>query len=87
VSALSITIDMPDRMHGVRNITSGAGTKSVTYPSNFYAIPSLGITAQSMGTGDYFEITNEATTGFDVTFKNSGGSAISKIFNYQSKGY
>jgi len=87
VTALSIAIDMPDRMHGVRNITSGAGTKSVTYPSNFYAIPSLGITAQSMGTGDYFEITNEATTGFDVTFKNSGGSAISKIFNYQSKGY
>ena len=87
VTALSIAIDMPDRMHGVRNITSGAGTKSVTYPSNFYAIPSLGITAQSMGTGDYFEITNEATTGFDVTFKNSGGSAISKVFNYQSKGY
>lgn len=87
VTALSIAIDMPDRVHGARNITSGAGTKSVTYPSNFYAIPSLGITAQSMGTGDYFEITNEATTGFDVTFKNSGGSAISKIFNYQSKGY
>ena len=31
VTALSITIDMPDRVQGVRNITSGAGTKSVTY--------------------------------------------------------
>ena len=28
-----------------------------------------------------------AVTGFDVTFKNSSGSAVSRIFNYQSKGY
>jgi hypothetical protein len=87
VTALSITVDMPDRVQGVRTITSGAGTKSVVYPSNFYAIPSLGITAQNMATGDFFTLANEATTGFDVTFKNSSGSAISRIFNYQSKGY
>ena len=87
VTALSITIDMPDRVQGVRNITSGAGTKSVTYPSTFYAVPSLGISATNMATGDFFVITNEAVTGFDVTFKNSSGSAVSRIFNYQSKGY
>ena len=82
VTALSITVDMPDRVQGVRNITSGAGTKSVTYPANFFAIPSLGITAQNMATGDFFTLANEATTGFDVTFKNSSGSAVSRIFNY-----
>lgn len=87
VSALSVTIDMPDRVQGVRNITSGAGTKSVTYPSTFYAVPSLGISATNMATGDFFVITNETVTGFDVTFKNSSGTAVSRIFNYQSKGY
>ncbi len=87
LSALSVTIDMPDRVQGVRNITSGTSTKSVTYPSAFYSIPSLGITANNMATGDYFVIANEAVTGFDITFKNSGGSNVSRVFNYQSKGY
>jgi hypothetical protein len=87
VTALSISIDMPDRVQGVRNITSGASTKSVTYPSTFYVIPSLGISANNLASGDYFEVANEAITGFDVTFRNSSGSAISRTFNYQSKGY
>ena len=78
---------MPDRVQADRNITSGAGTKSVTYDAAFYALPSLGITANDLGSGDYFTLSNEAVTGFDVVFKNSGGSDISKTFNYQSKGY
>ena len=78
---------MPDRVQAERNITSGAGTKSVAYDSVFYALPTVGITGNDLGSGDYFTISNEALTGFDIVFKNSGGSDVSKIFNYQSKGY
>ena len=86
-NSLVVTIDMPDRSAGERNISSGVGTKSVTYPSVFYAIPSVGISASNMASGDYFVVANEAVAGFDVTFKNSGGSDVSRTFNYQAKGY
>lgn len=87
VSRLCIAIDMPDRTEAERNITSGAGTKSVTYPSKFYALPTLALTGNDLASGDFFALSNEAVTGFDVLFKNSGGSDVSKIFNYQAKGY
>ena len=78
---------MPDRTESERNITSGAGTKSVTYPDAFYALPTIALTGNDLASGDFFALSNEAVTGFDVVFKNSGGSDVSKIFNYQAKGY
>ena len=78
---------MPDRVQAERNITSGAGTKSVTYDSAFYALPTIALTGNDLASGDFFALSNEAVTGFDVLFKNSGGSDVSKIFNYQAKGY
>jgi len=88
LSALSIQIDMPDRVQGVKDITSGASTKSITYPDAFYDTnPSVGITANDMASGDYFTLANKSATGFDVTFYNSSDVAISKSFNWQAKGY
>ena len=88
LSGLTITVDMPDRVQGEKDITSGAGVKSITYPSTFYdSNPSVGITANDMGTGDYFTVTNKTATGFDVTFYNSSATAVSRVFNYQARGY
>ena len=87
LTALSITIDMPDQVQGEKDISSGASTKSVTFPSSFYAIPSVGITANNMGSGDYYTVANKSTTGFDITFYNSSASAVDRNFNYQARGY
>jgi hypothetical protein len=87
LSRLCISIDMPDRTQASRNITSGTGTKSVAYADAFYALPTIGITANDLASGDYFQLSNESVTGFDVLFKNSGGGDVSKTFNYFSKGY
>jgi len=68
-------------------LTSGAGTYTVTFASAFYQAPSVGITSGNMATGDYFTIASVTTTGFQVTFRNSSGSAISRQFTYTAIGY
>ena len=69
------------------SFSSGAGAKAVTYTQAFYQTPKLGITANNMATGDYYEITSESRTGFTVTFKNSSGSAVDRNFAFQANGY
>jgi hypothetical protein len=88
VSALSVTVDMEDRIFSGNDIVSGTGTYSLTFTLPFYSANyAVGITAQGMATGDYFELTSKTTTGFSVAFKNSSGTGISKTFDYIAKGY
>ena len=88
VSALSVTIDMVDRIFSENDIVSGAGTKTVTFTQPFkttnYAV---GITGENMATGDYFVVENKTVNGFDVTFKNSSDTAISRTFDMIAKGF
>ena len=88
VSALSVTIDMVDRIFSENDIVSGAGTKTVTFAqpfkTNTYAV---GITGENMATGDYFIVENKTVNGFNVTFKNSSDTAVSRTFDMIAKGY
>ena len=80
-------------------ISSGAGAKNVVFAAPFFTgtssiggstsayPPSIGITAQNMASGDFFEITNITGTGFTVTFKNSSNTAVSRNFSYSAVGY
>ena len=47
----------------------------------------VGVAGQGMAVGDFFLIENKTITGFNVTFKNSSNSAISKTFDYIAKGF
>jgi hypothetical protein len=40
-----------------------------------------------MGTADYFTIGSVTRTGLQVTFRNSGGTAVSRQFTYTAIGY
>jgi len=88
VSEVTVSIDMPDRIFSENNITSGAGTKTVTftnpYKSASYAV---GITAENMATGDFFTVSNKTVNGFDVLFKNSSGTNVSRTFDFIAKGF
>jgi len=86
VSALQVVVDMEDRVTSDKDIVSGTGTKSVTYNIVFKQSPALGIAAQNMASGDTFTITNKTTTGFQIAFTNSGGSGVSRTFDYVAKG-
>lgn len=87
LTALSVTVDMPDRVARGENVASGAGAKAITFSPAFKAAPSITVAGQDMGTGDYFEITGQSRTGFTVTFKDSGGIAVNRTFDWQAVGY
>jgi hypothetical protein len=40
-----------------------------------------------MATGDYFLINNKTKNGFDIIFKNSSDTAISRTFDYNAQGF
>lgn len=84
---LIISVDMPDRVDLDNDVISGASTYSVVYSTPFKGNPSVSITSQNMATGDYYELSNKDVTGFDITFKNSGGTAVSRTFDWQARGY
>jgi len=79
-------------------VQSGAGTKSITFDNPYWTgtavlggvntvLPSIGITAQNLQSGDYFNVTNVTKNGFDVTFRNSGGTAVDRLFAWSALGY
>ncbi len=87
VEELSVTVDMPDRVANIRNITSGAGFYDVVYDEPFAAVPTVGITASNLNSGDYYQITNNTRNGFRITFFNSSAAAVSRTFDVLAKGY
>jgi len=87
VSELSVSVDMPDRVTAGNDLASGAGAYAVTFSPAFKVAPAIGIAAQNLAQGDYYEITSKSATGFTITFKNSGGSAVNRTFDYVAKGY
>lgn len=88
IRGLSVMVDMPDRSVDLPGLTSGLGTTyRVTYPEPYRVTPGVAITANNMATGDYYAISNSDETGFDIVFKNSGGTTVSRNFNVVAKGY
>lgn len=87
VNELSVVANMPNRIADAEDVVSGAGTKSITFSPAFRTLKSVTIAAQDMQTGDYYEIASKARTGFDVTFRDSGGAAVSRTFDWQAVGF
>ena len=87
VKGLTISLNLQNRQETGEDVSSGAGTYSVTFTNPFYANPNVNVTGQNMATGDYFVVANKSISGFDITFYNSSNAAISKTFDYQANGY
>tara|TARA_B100000212_G_scaffold214777_1_gene162363 strand:- start:672 stop:2732 length:2061 start_codon:yes stop_codon:yes gene_type:complete len=79
-------------------IASGAGAKAVSFTDSFFTgtsaiggvnsnLPSIGITAQNMASGDFFELSNISGAGFTVHFKNSSNASVDRNFTYQAVGF
>lgn len=89
ITALSVTIDMPDRVEGQDELISFLNETPtiVAFPLAFKTTPAVAVTAQSMATGDVMEITNQTRAGFEIIFKNSAGDRVTRTFDYVAKGY
>jgi len=79
-------------------LASGAASYAVTFTKPFFtgtallggvntSLPSIGITAQNLSQGDFFNVTNVTSTGFDVIFRNSAGTAVSRNFLWSAVGF
>jgi len=77
---------------------SGTTNTAVTFPYPFFTgtasigglnayLPSVGVTAQNLQAGDYFQISNVTGTGFQISFFNSGGSPVTRNFTWSATGY
>jgi predicted phage tail protein len=88
IRELEVVVDMKDRTLHLGPLTSGVGlTYRVDYAQPFREQPVVAITANALSTGDYYTITNESETGFDIVFKNSAGTTVSRAFSVIAKGY
>lgn len=89
LKTLTVNIDMPDRVTAGDDIASGtdSGGYAVTFSPSFKAIPALGISAQNLQQGDYYEITTKSASGFTIRFKNTSGTVVNRTFDYVAKGY
>ena len=98
VSQMGYTASLQRRTEQGNVTASGAGAKAVTFTNPFFVgtssllgantnLPSVGINAQNMASGDYFEVSNVSGTGFTVHFKNSSNASIDRNFTYQAVGF
>ena len=89
ISALSATIDMPDRTVAVANTasTTASGGKAITFSPAFKELQGLGISASNLETGDFYELSSKSATGFTIKFKNSSGSVVDRTFDFVAKGF
>ena len=88
VDEVTVTIDMPDRIFSGNDIISGVGTKTVVFTNPFKTVNyAIGLTMEDANTGDFFTVSNKTINGFDVLFKDSGGTNISRTFDFIAKGH
>ena len=88
ISEVTVTVDMIDRIFSGNDISSGVGTKTVSFTNPFKTTSyAVGITMEDANTGDFFTVSNKTVNSFDVLFKNSSGSNISRTFDFIAKGF
>jgi hypothetical protein len=89
ISALSVNVDMPDRVVAEADVVSGTSTsgKEITFSPAFKSLQGVGISAQNLASGDFYAITNKSETGFTIEFFNSSSATVSRTFDYVARGF
>lgn len=86
ISAMSWSVDVPDRVDTGNNITIASGGTSIAYLRNFQSIPNTQITIINATQGDDVILTSQTSSGFTVQIKN-GGVGVARNVNWLSQGY
>ena len=87
ITALSVSIDMPDIIQSERNKSIGSGGTTITFPSAFYAIPDVGVTIHSSATGDYFVLSSITVSAFTINIYNSSAAGKTGTIDYMARKY
>ena len=95
---LGYTATLQRRVEQSNTLTAN-GSTNVTFNNSFFVgtssilgansnLPSIGITAQNLDIGEFFQLSNISGTGFTIVFKDNGGNPINgKQFTYQAVGF
>ena len=87
ITALSTSIDMPDKIQSERNKSIGASGTAITFPSAFYVTPDIGVTLHSSATGDYYVLSSISASGFTINVYNSSGGGKTGTIDYLARAY
>lgn len=78
---------MPDRTIAEADLEADAGGMTVAFTPAFRGLAGLGVSAQGLSSGDYYEITGKSAAGFTIQFRNAGGAGVARSFDYVARGY
>jgi len=96
VTELGYTASLQRRTESGTRTSSGLTT--VSFDNDFFVgtssllgansqLPSIGITASDLQTGDFFTLSDITASSFKVQFKNSSGASINRNFNFTAVGF
>jgi hypothetical protein len=86
VTELRVVIDVPDRVLSGTEIVSNTGGTDIDFEPPFRELKGIAVAVDDMNSGDYYRITNRSRNGFTIRFFNSGGSGISRTFDWVARG-
>ena len=86
ISALTWSVDVPDRVDVGNNIAIASGGTSISYTRPFQATPNTQITIINAQQGDDAILTSQTASDFTVQVKN-GGAGVARNINWLSQGY
>jgi predicted phage tail protein len=98
VDELGYLATMQRRTEQSNAAISGSSGTTVTFPNSFFTgtasigglnayLPSVGVTAQNMQAGDYFQVSSVTGNGFTISFFASNGSTVTRQFTWSATGY
>jgi len=87
ITALEVTIDMPDRTERGNNVAVAATGLAVTFGKPFNATPAIGVTVNDMNAGDYYTLTSQTRSGFSINIYNSVGAGVARNIDWTAAGY
>ena len=87
IEELVAEIKLPTRTESDNDIQSGAGAKAIAFTTPFKTLLAVSISVGDMQSGDFYGITSKSATGFTITFYNSGGTPVDRLFDYVATGF
>lgn len=86
ISALNVTVDVPDIVDGGISTTNTSADTDVYFNLTFYNAPVVGVIIHNGQSGDVLEIVNVTSTNFSYNIKNEG-SRVERVVNWIAKGF
>jgi len=88
VSALSVTIDMPDRVERGEDLTCPVSGYVHTYTPKFKKNPSVVIQLQEYDPADIIEFVSKTSWGFEIkVYNTTSASYVERTFDFIASGY